>query len=319
MKRATIRSTGAYLPARVMTNADLEKMVETSDAKIVQLTGIRERHIAGEQELTSDMAVAAARMALENGSLTPAAIDAIIVATTTPDDTFPATAVKVQAALGMEHGFAFDVQAVCSGFIYALANANNLIATGMAKRVLVIGAEKMSSIIDWTDRNTCILFGDGAGAVVLEETDDPKAGFLAVHLHSDGRYRDQLYTSGGVARTQTAGFIQMQGKEVFKHAVEYLAQVVDEALASAHLQPEDIDLLVPHQANVRIIEGTAKKLNMPMDKVVVTLDRHGNTSAASIPLALHTAVSAGRVKRGDLLLLEAMGGGFTWGSMLLRW
>jgi len=319
MKKASIRSTGAYLPDRIMSNADLEKMVDTSDAKIQQLTGIKQRHIAGEKELTSDMAIAAARMALENAGLTPAGIDAIILATTTPDDTFPATAVKVQAALGMEHGFAFDVQAVCSGFIYALSMANNLIATGMAKRVLVIGAEKMSSIIDWTDRNTCILFGDGAGAVILEETDDPKSGFLTTHLHSDGRFREQLYTSGGVGSTKTAGTIQMQGREVFKHAVEALASVVDEALAAARLQPEDIDLLVPHQANVRIIESTAKKLNMPMEKVVVTLDKHGNTSAASIPLALHSAVSAGRVKRGDLLLLEAMGGGFTWGSILLRW
>lgn len=316
---AVIRSTGAYLPARIMTNADLEKMVDTSDAKIVQLTGIKERRIAGEEELTSDMAIAAARMALENAGLTPAGIDAIVLATTTPDDTFPATAVKVQAGLGMEHGFAFDIQAVCSGFIYAMSMANNLIAAKQAKRVLVIGAEKMSSVIDWTDRNTCILFGDGAGAVILEESDDPKAGFLSVHLHSDGRYRDMLYTSGGPASTKTAGTIQMQGREVFKHAVEALAQVVDEALAATHLQPEDIDLLVPHQANVRIIEGTAKKLNMSMDKVVVTLDKHGNTSAASIPLALHTAVSQGRVKRGDLLLLEAMGGGFTWGSILLRW
>lgn len=319
MKRATIRSTGAYLPDRIMTNYDLEKMVDTSHEKIVQLTGIKERRIAGEKELTSDMAIAAARQALDNAGLTPAAIDAIVLATTTPDDTFPATAVKVQAALGMEHGFAFDVQAVCSGFIYALSMANNLIATGMAKRVLVIGAEKMSSILDWTDRGTCILFGDGAGAVILEETEEPKAGFLTTHLHSDGRYRDMLYTNGGVGATKTAGHIQMQGKEVFKHAVECLASVVEEALAAAHLQPEDIDLLVPHQANVRIIESTAKKLGMSMDKVVVTLDKHGNTSAASIPLALHTAVSAGRVKRGDLVLLEAMGGGFTWGAMLLRW
>lgn len=319
MTRAIIRSTGSYLPEKILTNHDLAKMVDTSHEKIVQLTGIHQRHIAAEGQLTSDMATRAARMALENANLTGADIDAIIVATTTPDDTFPATAVKVQAALGMTHGFAFDVQAVCSGFIYALTTGNNLIVAGQCKRVLVIGAEKMSSILDWTDRSTCILFGDGAGAVVLEASADEKSGILTMHLHSDGRYRDMLYTSGGVASTKTAGFIQMQGREVFKHAVECLAQAVDEALEATGTKPEDISLLVPHQANVRIIEGTAKKLGMSMDKVVLTLDKHGNTSAASIPLALHEAVKGGRVKRGDLLLLEAMGGGFTWGSVLVRW
>ncbi|NBX65810.1 MAG: ketoacyl-ACP synthase III [Proteobacteria bacterium] len=317
--RAFIRSTGSYLPERVVTNAELSRKVETSDEWIVQRTGIKERRIAAEGELTSHMATAAARMALENAKLTPADIDAIVVATTTPDDTFPAVAVKVQAALGMTHGFAFDVQAVCSGFVYALATASGIIANKGAKRILVIGAEKMSSIIDWNDRITCVLFGDGAGAVVLEATDDDSRGILTTHLHSDGRHRDLLYTNGGVASTGTAGKIQMQGREVFKHAVEALAQVVDEALAATGYKPEDISLLVPHQANLRIIEGTAKKLGMGMDKVVVTLDRHGNTSAASIPLALHEAVSGGRVKRGDLLLLEAMGGGFTWGSLLVRW
>ncbi len=319
MKRAMIRSTGSYLPEKILTNHDIAKMVDTSHEKIVQLTGIHERHIAADGQLTSDLAIRAARMALENGGLTPAGIDAIIVATTTPDDTFPATAVKVQAALGMEHGFAFDVQAVCSGFIYALSVANTMIVSGQCKRILVIGAEKMSSIIDWTDRGTCILFGDGAGAVIVEESSDPSQGILTTHLHSDGRHRDLLYTSGGVASTKTAGTIQMQGREVFKHAVECLAQAVDEALASTGTKPEDISLLVPHQANVRIIESTAKKLGMPMDKVVLTLAKHGNTSAASIPLALHDAVAAGRVKRGDLLLLEGMGGGFTWGSVLVRW
>jgi 3-oxoacyl-[acyl-carrier-protein] synthase-3 len=317
--RTIIRSTGAYLPARIMTNADLEKMVDTSDAKIQQLTGIKERHIAADGELTSDMAVKAAQMALDNAGLTAADIDAVIVATTTPDDTFPATAVKVQAKLGMTRGFAFDVQAVCSGFIYALSTAQGLIATKQATRALVIGAEKMSSVLDWTDRSTCILFGDGAGAVVVEAGTDEKQGILTTHLHSDGRFRDMLYTSGGVATTKTAGTIQMQGREVFKHAVENLAQVIDEALAATGLKDEDISLLVPHQANIRIIESTAKKLNLDMSKVVITLDKHGNTSAASIPLALHTAVSEGRVKRGDLLLLEAMGGGFTWGSLLVRW
>ncbi len=317
--RAYIRSTGAYLPSRVVTNAELSQKVETSDEWIVQRTGIKERRIAAEGELTSQMATMAAKRALDNAKLKSADIDAVIVATTTPDDTFPAVAVKVQAALGMAHGFAFDVQAVCSGFVYALTTANALIANGQAKRVLVIGAEKMSSIIDWNDRITCVLFGDGAGAVVLEATDDDTRGILTAHLHSDGRHRDLLYTDGGVASTGTAGKIQMQGREVFKHAVEALAQVVDEALSATGYKPSDISLLVPHQANLRIIEGTAKKLGMGMEKVVVTLDRHGNTSAASIPLALHDAVSSGRVKRGDLLLLEAMGGGFTWGSLLVRW
>ncbi len=317
--RAVIRSTGSYLPARILTNAELAATVDTSDEWITQRTGIRARHVAAEGELTSGMALAAGRMALANGNFTAADIDAIIVATTTPDDTFPAVAVKVQAALGMLHGFAFDVQAVCSGFVYALSTANNMIVSGQARRVLVIGAEKMSSILDKNDRTTCILFGDGAGAVVLEAGTDDKQGILSVHLHSDGRYRDMLYTDGGVASTGRAGVIQMQGREVFKHAVEALAQVVDEALAATGYTPADIDLLVPHQANLRIIEGTAKKLHMSMDKVVVTVDRHGNTSAASIPLALHEAVTQGRVKRGDLLLIEAMGGGFTWGSLLVRW
>jgi len=317
--RAVIRSTGSYLPARILTNAELAATVDTSDEWITQRTGIRARHVAAEGELTSDMALAAGRMALANGGFTAADIDAIIVATTTPDDTFPAVAVKVQAALGMLHGFAFDVQAVCSGFVYALSTANNMIVSGQARRVLVIGAEKMSSILDKSDRTTCILFGDGAGAAVLEAGSDDKQGILSVHLHSDGRYRDMLYTDGGVASTGRAGVIQMHGREVFKYAVEALAQVVDEALVATGYTAADIDLLVPHQANLRIIEGTAKKLHMSMDKVVVTVDRHGNTSAASIPLALHEAVTQGRVKRGDLLLIEAMGGGFTWGSLLVRW
>lgn len=319
MKRGSIRATGAYLPARVMTNADLMKLVETDDEWIVKRTGIHERRIAAEGELTSHMALAAAKDALANAKLTAADIDAIVLATTTPDDTFPATAVKVQAALGMTHGFAFDVQAVCSGFVYALSIANTMIASGQIKRALVIGAEKMSSVIDWSDRGTCILFGDGAGAVILQESKDNKTGILSTHLHSDGRFRDMLYTDGGVASTGKAGVIQMQGKEVFKHAVEALAQVVDETLAATGYQASDINFLVPHQANLRIIESTAKKLGLPMDKVMITLDRHGNTSAASIPLALHEAVSQKRIKPGDLVLLEAMGGGFTWGSVLLRW
>lgn len=316
---AAIISTGAYLPREHVSNADLSKRVDTSDEWITQRTGIRARHIAGADEPTSLMATEAARVALANAGLQASDIDAVVVATTTPDDTFPSVAVKVQAALGMAHGFAYDVQAVCSGFVYALANANGLISTGVAKRVLVIGAEKMSSLLDWDDRTTCVLFGDGAGAVVLEATDDAQRGILSTHLHSDGRYRDMLYTSGGVATTGTAGAIQMQGREVFKYAVEALASVVDEVLEATGVTSAEIDLLVPHQANLRIIEGTAKKLGMSMDKVVVTLDKHGNTSAASIPLALHEAVSGGRVKRGDTLLLEAMGGGFTWGALLVRW
>lgn len=316
---AYILATGAYLPRQSVSNAELSQRVDTSDEWIVQRTGIRARHIAGADEPTSYMATQAARQALDNAGLTAKDIDAIIVATTTPDDTFPAVAVRVQAALGMGHGFAFDVQAVCSGFVYAMANANGLMASGLVKRALVVGAEKMSAVLDWDDRTTCVLFGDGAGAVVLEATDDPKRGILTTHLHSDGRFRDMLYTSGGVATTGAAGTIQMAGREVFKYAVEALASVVDEALEATGLAPEDIDLLVPHQANLRIIEGTAKKLGMGMDKVVITLDKHGNTSAASIPLALHEAVQGGRVKRGDLLLIEAMGGGFTWGSLLVRW
>lgn len=319
MSRAAIISTGAYLPSRVLTNAELAQKVDTNDAWIAQRTGIRERRIAADGELTSHMATHAARMALENAKLEAKDIDAVIVATTTPDDTFPAVAVKVQAALGMVHGFAFDVQAVCSGFVYALSMANNMIVAGQVRRVLVVGAEKMSSLLDWSDRSTCILFGDGAGAAIVEATDEAGRGILTTHLHSDGRQRDLLYTSGGVATNGQAGTIQMEGREVFKYAVEALAQVVDEALAATGYKPSDISLLVPHQANLRIIEGTAKKLDMPMDRVVVTVDRHGNTSAASIPLALHEAVSSGRVKRGDLLLIEAMGGGFTWGSILVRW
>lgn len=320
MTRTVFRATGAYLPEKIVTNRDLMEAVDTSDEWIVQRTGIRARHLAADDEFTSHMATKAAQNALQNAGLMPHDIDCIIVATTTPDDTFPSVAVKVQAALGMEHGFAFDVQAVCSGFIYALSTAHGMLSTGQAKRALVIGAEKMSSIIDWKDRVTCVLFGDGAGAVILEATDtSDKVGILSTHLHSDGRYRDMLYTDGGVSSTGRAGVIHMQGREVFKYAVGALASVVDEALAANNLKPSDIACLVPHQANLRIIEGTAKKLDMSMDKVVVTLDRHGNTSAASIPLALHEAVTQKRIKAGDTILLEAMGGGFTWGAVVARW
>jgi len=317
---SVILATGAYLPARRVSNADLAAQgIDTSDEWIVQRTGIKFRHIAEKTELTSQMATKAALQALERANLTAADIDAVIVATTTPDDTFPATAVKVQAALGMERGFAFDVQAVCSGFVYALSVADGMIKSGQMRRAIVIGAEKMSSVLDWTDRSTCVLFGDGAGAVVLEGREDTPSGILSTHLHSDGRYRDMLYTTGGVASTGQAGFVHMEGREVFKYAVSALASVVEEVLTANHLKADDINLLVPHQANLRIIEGTAKKLDMDMDRVVVTVDQHGNTSAASIPMALNAAVESGRAKRGDLLLLEAMGGGFTWGAVLVRY
>lgn len=322
MIRSIITGTGSYLPKRVMTNAELEKMVDTTDEWIVQRSGIRERHIAAEGEATSDLAIAAAREALKNAQLKAEDIDGVIVATTTPDQTFPSVAVKVQAALGIRPGIAFDVQAVCTGFVYALATADNFISRGQAKRIIVVGAEKMSSIVNWQDRTTCVLFGDGAGAVVLEagqgKGDINDRGIISSHLYADGTMRDLLYTDGGPSSTGTCGHIIMHGKEVFKHAVELMAKVVNEAIAHNGITPADLDWLVPHQANIRIIEATAKKLDMGMDKVVVTVDRHGNTSAASIPLALHDAVSAGRIKKDDLLLLEAMGGGLTWGAALVR-
>lgn len=307
-RRAIIRSTGSYLPEKILTNKDLESIVETSGEWIEQRSGIKERHIAAESETTSDMALKSAIQALENAKLKPSDIDGIIVATTTPDHIFPAVAVKVQQALGIAPCPAFDVQAVCTGFVYALATANAFIQTGMCKRMLVIGAEKMSSIVDWTDRTTCVLFADGAGAVILEAS-DKQEGIISTHLYANGEGREMLYADK---------YIVMKGKEVFKHAVQYMAEVVEEALEKNNITGADIDWLVPHQANIRIIEATAKKLDMPMDKVIVTVDRHGNTSAASIPLALHEGVSSGRIKRGDLLLLEGMGGGFTWGAALVR-
>lgn len=321
--KSVMTGTGAYLPQKVLTNADLEKMVDTSDEWIVQRSGIRARHIAAENESTSYMATEAARSALEAAGCTAADIDGIIIATTTPDQTFPSVAVRVQAALGAAPGIAFDVQAVCTGFVYALSVADNMIRGGMARRMLVIGAEKMSSIVDWDDRTTCVLFADGAGAVVLEaqelQDDSLKApGIHSTHLYADGRQSDLLYTDGGPGTTGDSGHVIMQGREVFKYAVTYMADVVTEALAKNNIGADQIDWLVPHQANIRIIEATAKKLDMSMDKVVVTVDRHGNTSAASIPLALNEAVQDGRIKKGDLLLLEAMGGGLTWGAALLR-
>ena len=320
--KAVIKGTGAYLPEKILSNADLEKMVDTTDEWITQRSGIKQRHIAADDETTADMAIAAGKQILENAGVSAGDIDGVIVATTTPDQTFPAVAVKVQAALGIPPGLAFDVQAVCTGFVYALATANNFIAAGQAKRILVIGAEKMSSIVDWEDRTTCVLFADGAAGVILEAqegSDDISArGVHSTHLYAKGEMSDLLYTDGGPSSTGQAGHIVMQGREVFKYAVSYMASVVNEALEENDVKPEEIDWLVPHQANARIIEATAKKLNMSMDKVVLTVDHHGNTSAASIPLALHEAVSDGRIKQGDLLLLEAMGGGLTWGSALVR-
>jgi 3-oxoacyl-[acyl-carrier-protein] synthase III len=314
MMRAVIRSTGSYLPEKILTNADLEKMVDTTDEWIVQRSGIKERRIAAEAQTTGDMAIEAAKAALKDAGLTGKDIDSVIVATTTPDRTFPAVAVKVQNALGIPPCPAFDVQAVCTGFVYALAVANSFILTKQAKRILVIGAEKMSSVLDWTDRTTCVLFADGAGAVILEADESGEGtvqdrGIISTHLYANGAQQDLLYADQ---------HIKMQGREVFKYAVQYMADVVREALEKNNIQSSDVDWLVPHQANIRIIQTTAEKLDMPMEKVVVTVDRHGNTSAASIPLALHDAVSSGKIKKGQLLLLEAMGGGFTWGSALVR-
>ncbi len=324
-RKAFIAGTGSYLPPKVLTNAELEKMVDTTDEWIVQRSGIRERHIAGENETTASMAIEAARRALEASGLRPDEINGIIVATTTPDSTFPAVAVKVQAALGIGPCPAFDVQAVCSGFVYALSTANSFIRTGLASTMLVIGAEKMSSIVDWNDRTTCVLFADGAGAVVLDTRDEEEGeglegqGIHSTHLYANGEGKDLLYVDGGPATTGLAGHIKMEGKEVFKYAVTYLSDIVAEVLAQNKIHPDQIDWLVPHQANIRIIESTAKKLGMSMEKVVVTIDRHGNTSAASIPLALDEAVRDGRIRRGQMVLIEAMGGGLTWGAALLRY
>ncbi|QJE72682.1 ketoacyl-ACP synthase III [Aerophototrophica crusticola] len=321
--RSVILGCGSYLPARILSNQDLASMVDTSDEWIVERTGIKTRHIAAEGETTADLAEKAARAALAHAGVEVSELDLIVLATATPDNTFPATATKVQQRLGMTRGAAFDVQAVCSGFIYALSVADNFIKAGQARTVLVIGAETFSRILDWTDRGTCVLFGDGAGAVVLRATegkgDATDQGILSTHLHSDGRHHDLLYVDGGPSSTQTVGHLRMRGQEVFKHAVVNLAEVVHEALSANGLEASAIDWLIPHQANRRIIEGTGRKLRLPPEKVVLTVDHHGNTSAASIPLALCEAVLDGRIKRGDVLLLEAMGGGFTWGAALVRW
>jgi 3-oxoacyl-[acyl-carrier-protein] synthase-3 len=321
MIHARIVGTGGYLPEKILTNADLERMVDTSDQWIVERTGIRERHIAAEGEYTSDLAVMAARRALEMAEVHPASIDLLIVATTTPDRVFPSTACIVQSKLGIANASpAFDIQAVCSGFVYALATANNFIRAGQARTALVIGAETLSRITDYSDRGNCILWGDGAGAVVLAASDTP--GIISTHLHADGRHQDLLYVDGGPSMGNCTGsgpHVRMQGNAVFKVAVNTLDAIVDETLAANGLLKSDIHWLVPHQANIRIIQATAKKLGMSMDNVVLTVDRHGNTSAASIPLALDTAVRDGRIKRGEILLMEAFGGGFTWGSVLVRY
>jgi 3-oxoacyl-[acyl-carrier-protein] synthase III len=320
--RSVVLGCGSYLPSRILTNAELARKVDTSDEWIVQRTGIRERRIAAAGERTSDLALAAARTALASGGVDPQSIDLIVLATSTPDNTFPATAVSVQAGLGITRGAAFDLQAVCSGFVFGLAAADGLLKNGGFRRALVIGAETFSRIIDWSDRSTCVLFGDGAGAVVLDamaQTGNADRGILTAHLRSDGRYKDKLFVDGGPSSTGTTGHLRMEGREVFKYAVAMITDVVVDAFAATGYTAADVDWFVPHQANKRIIEGSAQKLGIAPEKIVITVDKHGNTSAASIPLALSTAVMDGRIKSGDLVLLEAMGGGFTWGAILLRW
>ncbi|MGG7644013.1 beta-ketoacyl-ACP synthase III [Rhodovulum sp. YNF3179] len=321
--RAVVRGVGHYLPARVVPNSDFEKTLDTSDEWIRARTGIERRHFAAEDENTSDLALRAAEAALADAGLTAADIDGIVVATSTPDLTFPSTATKVQAALNMTGGFAYDLQAVCAGFVYALANAHAMILSGIAQRVLVIGAETFSRILDMEDRATCVLFGDGAGAVVVEADAQPGGaddrGILSVDLNSDGRYRNILYVDGGVSTTGTAGYLRMEGREVFRHAVEKLAHTAETALERAGLSGDDVDWIVPHQANLRIIKSTAARMGVPMERVVVTVQDHGNTSAASIPLALSVAKAEGKIKPGDLIVTEAIGGGLAWGAVVLRW
>ncbi|SDF77813.1 3-oxoacyl-[acyl-carrier-protein] synthase III [Limimonas halophila] len=322
MKRALMTGCGAYLPERVLTNDEIAQRLDTSDQWIRQRTGICERRIAATGETTADLGTTAAQRALAQVGMTANDVDLLVVATATPDETFPATATRIQARLGMTRGAAFDVHAVCTGFVYALAVADNFIKVGQARTALVVGAETFSRILDWEDRGTCVLFGDGAGAVVLEAVENGEAdgrGVLSTHLHSDGRHHDALYVDGGPSSTQTVGHLRMEGREVFRHAVSRMAEVIDEALDANDLTPGDVDWLVPHQANMRIIEAMGRRLNLPPDRVVSTVDRHANTSAASIPLALCEAVDDGRIQRGDLVLMEGMGGGFTWGSALVRW
>ena len=320
--RAVVKGVGHYLPSRVVENAEFEATLETNDEWIRARSGIERRHFAGEGETTSTMATAAAKAALEMAQLDPNDVDAVIVATSTADLTFPSAATMVQAQLGMKSGFAFDIQAVCAGFVFALTNANALILSGQARRVLVIGSETFSRIMDWTDRSTCVLFGDGAGAVLLEaqegEGTSDDRGILSTDLNSDGTHRDLLYVDGGVS-TGTTGYLRMQGNQVFRHAVEKLSQTANTAMERAGISGDEVDWIVPHQANIRIIQGTAKKLGLSMDKVVVTVQDHGNTSAASIPLALSVGVSRGQIKPGDLVVTEAIGGGLAWGAVVLRW
>jgi 3-oxoacyl-[acyl-carrier-protein] synthase-3 len=323
VRRSVMLGCGSYLPSRILTNADLARQVDTSDEWIVQRTGIHERHIAASGETTSQMAFQAARAALSHAHVDAQSIDLIVLATSTPDNTFPASAVSVQADLGITHGAAFDLQAVCSGFVFALATADGLLRSGAFSRALVIGAETFSRILDWTDRGTCVLFGDGAGAVVLDAQELPGTredrGILTVRLRSDGRYKSKLYVDGGPSSTGTVGHLRMEGREVFRHAVAMITDVVEEAFKETGTNVADVDWFIPHQANKRIIDGSAHKLGIAPAKIVTTVDRHGNTSAASIPLALADAVADRRIKRGDLLLFEAMGGGFTWGAALVRW
>ncbi|HEX2018824.1 MAG TPA: beta-ketoacyl-ACP synthase III [Aurantimonas sp.] len=317
---SVVRGTGSCLPERIMGNQDFEGIVETSDEWIRQRTGIAARHIAGENETTVSLAETASRRALDAAGLTPDDIDLIILATATPNNTFPASAVQLQAQLGIHHGFAFDVQAVCSGFVFALTTADLYLKNGMARRALVVGAETFSRILDWQDRSTCVLFGDGAGAMVLEavETEEER-GVITARLRSDGAHQTKLYVDGGPSTTGTVGKLRMEGREVFKHAVGMITDVIEQSFEAAGIGPDDIDWFVPHQANRRIIDASAKKLGIAAEKVIVTVDMHGNTSAASIPLAVDVAVRDGRIKAGDLVLLEAMGGGFTWGAVLVRW
>jgi 3-oxoacyl-[acyl-carrier-protein] synthase-3 len=320
--RAVVKGVGHYLPERVVPNSEFESFLETTDEWIKSRSGIERRHFAAEGEMTSDLAEKAARAALLDAGLEASDLDALIVATSTADLTFPSAATMVQAKLGMNTGFAFDVQAVCAGFVFALANANALIVSGQAKTVMVIGAETFSRLMDWNDRGTCVLFGDGAGALILSgETGDGTTsdrGILATDLNSDGRHKDILYVDGGVS-TNSTGFLRMEGKEVFRHAVEKLAETAHTALEKVGLEGDDVDWIVPHQANIRIIKGTAKRMNVPMERVVVTVQDHGNTSAASIPLALSVGKSNGQIKQGDLIVTEAIGGGLAWGSVVLRW
>jgi len=321
--RSVVVGVGHYLPERIVTNQELETRIDTTDSWIVQRTGIRQRHIAADEERTSTLGIRAAQAALDDAGLTAADIDLVIVATSTPDYVFPSVATQVQAGLGMQHGAAFDVQAVCSGFVFAVATADKFLRSGSHRRAVVVGAETFSRLVDWEDRTTCVLFGDGAGAIVLEavmlSASEPERGVLTSHLRSDGRHLDKLYVDGGPSSTRSVGHVRMAGKEVFRHAVGMVADVMTDAFNATGTSAADLDWFVPHQANKRIIEASAEKLGIAPEKIVITVDQHANTSAASIPLALATAYGDGRIKKGDLVMIEAMGGGFTWGSALIRW